>query len=187
VARVRNVRIRSAALEGVFLVDIEPHVDERGAFSRTYCEREFAAAGLPTWYPQCNLSSNHRAFTLRGMHYNAAPFGESKLVRCVRGAIYDVVVDLRRGSLTRMKSFGVELSADNGKALYIPAGFAHGFLTLVDSTDVYYHMGDFYRPDAARGFRWDDPTVAIEWPTAPVVVSEVDSSYPDLVESAVQA
>lgn len=167
-------------LEGVVVIDLERHTDERGSFARTFCAREFAERGLPTEYPQCNLSSNRRTGTLRGMHFNAHPHGESKVVRCVRGAIHDVVVDLRTGSTTRFRSFGLELSASNGTALFVPAGFAHGFVTLEDDTDVYYHMGAIYRPDAARGLRWDDPMLAIEWPRPPEVMSEADAGYPDL-------
>lgn len=162
------------------LVELEAHHDDRGAFARTFCVDEFARAGLPTSFPQCNLSINDRAGTLRGMHFNHAPFGESKLVRCVRGAIHDVVVDLRPDSPTRFEHVAVELSADNRLALFVPADFAHGFLTLSDSSDVYYHMGASYRPGAARGFRWDDPAFGIEWPLQPTMLSGADSSYDDV-------
>lgn len=181
------MHIERTDLSGVFLVEIEPHVDERGAFARVFCEREFAAAGLSTRFPQCNLSINSRRGTLRGMHYNVAPYGEAKLVRCVRGAIHDVVVDLRADSPTRLKWLGIELSADNRRSLYIPPGFAHGFLTLADDTDVYYHMGEFYRPEAARGFRWDDPSVGIAWPNPPTVMSAADRAYPDLDPDRIEA
>jgi dTDP-4-dehydrorhamnose 3,5-epimerase len=183
----RAVRFESTGLSGVIVIELEPHVDDRGAFARVFCEREFAAAGLPTSFPQCNLSMNHRRGTLRGMHCNAAPHGEAKLVRCVRGAVHDVVVDLRRDSPTSLQWIGVELTAENRRALYVPPGFAHGFLTLADDTDVYYHMGDFYRPDAARGFRWDDPSVGIDWPEVPTVVSAADRAYPDLDPSTLDA
>lgn len=178
--RVRSVQIERAALDGSFVIDAEPHVDDRGAFVRTFCELEFAAAGLPTRFPQCNLSTNHRAGTLRGMHYNAAPHGESKIVRCVRGSVYDVIVDIRAGSPSRLQWLGMELSASNQRSLFVPAGFAHGFITLADDTDVLYHMGALYRPDAARGFRWNDPAVTIEWPLTPLVMSSSDATYPDL-------
>lgn len=174
------MQFRTTRLHGVVLVELEAHVDDRGSFARTYCDEEFARAGLPTSYPQCNLSVNDRTGTLRGMHFNVEPHGESKLVRCVRGAIHDVVVDLRTGSPTRFEHFGIDLTADNRRALYIPAGFAHGFLTLADTTDVYYHMGASYTPDAARGVRWDDPTLAIEWPFDPVVMSDADANLADL-------
>jgi dTDP-4-dehydrorhamnose 3,5-epimerase len=121
---------------------------------------------------------NTLAGTMRGMHYNAAPHGESKLVRCVRGAIHDVIVDLRPESPTRLQWLGVDLTADNGRAVFVPAGFAHGFVTLADDTDVHYHMGDFYRPEASRGFRWDDPAVAIQWPIEPTTISDADAGHP---------
>ncbi|MBK5222595.1 MAG: dTDP-4-dehydrorhamnose 3,5-epimerase [Acidimicrobiia bacterium] len=174
------MRFESTSLDGVTIVELEPHVDERGAFARTFCEAEFADAGLPVAFPQCNLSINHLRGTLRGMHYSAGSHGESKLVRCVRGAVLDVVVDIRPDSPTRLRWVAVELSADNRRALFVPEGFAHGFITLADDSDVYYHMGATYRPEAARGFRWDDPSVGIDWPSPPVVISEADASYPDL-------
>lgn len=169
-----------ADTDGVVVIELESHVDDRGGFARAYCDKEFEDQGLPTDFPQCNLSINNRAGTLRGLHYNAEPEGESKLVRCVRGAIHDVVVDLRPDSATRFGHVAVELSADNRLALFVPAGFAHGFVTLTDQTDVYYHMGSHYRPDAARGLRWDDPALAIDWPIRPVVMSSADANYPDL-------
>ena len=172
------VRFEQTALDGVVLIELEPHVDDRGAFARAFCEEEFADAGLPVHFPQCNLSINHEAGTLRGLHFNAPPHGESKLVRCVRGAIYDVVVDLRAGSTTRFEHFAVELSADNRLALYVPPDFAHGFVTLADATDVYYHMGSSYVPAAARGLRWDDPHLGIEWPVEPTVMSTADAELP---------
>lgn len=174
------MQFRPTAIAGVVIVATEPHIDERGAFARVFCSDEFAAAGLPTWYPQCNLSVNTVAGTLRGMHYNAEPHGETKLVRCVRGAIHDVVVDLRPGSPTRFEHVAVELSAANQLALFIPSGIAHGFVTLADATDVYYHMGASHVPEAARGLRWDDPVLAIEWPVAPVTMSDADAHRPDL-------
>jgi dTDP-4-dehydrorhamnose 3,5-epimerase len=167
-------------IDGVVVIELESHVDDRGAFARVFCEQEFDAHGLPTTFPQCNLSINDRAGTLRGLHYNAEPYAESKLVRCVRGAVHDVVVDLRPESSTRFGHVAVELSADNRRALFVPAGFAHGFVTLVDATDVYYHMGSSYQPAAARGLRWDDQTLAIEWPIRPLVMSSSDATYPDL-------
>jgi dTDP-4-dehydrorhamnose 3,5-epimerase len=173
------VIFRETTLSGAFIVDLEPRADERGFFARTFCEREFEEHGLPTWYPQCNLSRNRKAGTLRGMHYNAAPHGEAKLIRCATGAIYDVIIDLRAGSTTNLAWFGVELTAMEGRALFVPAGFVHGFITLEDDTDVFYQMGDFYRPEAARGLRWNDPRLAIRWPREPTLVAERDASYPD--------
>jgi dTDP-4-dehydrorhamnose 3,5-epimerase len=167
-------------ISGVTVIELEPRVDGRGAFARTFCVDEFASHGLPTDYPQCNLSVNIAAGTLRGMHYNAEPHGESKLVRCVRGAIYDVVVDLRPGSPTRFEHVGVELTADNRRALFVPVGCAHGFVTLADDSDVYYHMGSRYVASAARGLRWNDPALAIHWPLMPTTMSAADARYQDL-------
>lgn len=166
-------------LSGAYIVELECKVDERGFFARTFCEREFAERGLTTRFPQCNLSHNRLSGTLRGMHYQAAPHGEAKLVRCVAGAVYDVIVDLRPSSATHMKWVGVELSAENARALFIPQGFAHGFLTLADETQVFYHMGEFYYPGGARGIRWNDPSFEIRWPRPPVAIADRDANYPD--------
>jgi dTDP-4-dehydrorhamnose 3,5-epimerase len=166
-------------LPGVYVVELERHEDERGFFARVFCEKEFEEHGLPTRFPQCNLSRNERQGTLRGMHYQAAPHQEPKLVRCVTGAIYDVIVDLRPKSRSRLRWVGVRLTAQGGEALYVPPGFAHGFLTLKDDTDVFYQMGEFHVPDAARGFRWNDPALSIAWPSEPIVISERDRHYPD--------
>jgi dTDP-4-dehydrorhamnose 3,5-epimerase len=173
------VRFRQTSLPDAILIELEPHQDERGFFARTYCEREFAAAGLPTSWPQCNLSRNVHAATLRGMHYNAAPHHEAKVVRCVSGAVWDAIVDLRPESPTRLRWFGVELSAEAGNALYVPEGFAHGFVTLRDGTDVFYQMGRSFEAAAARGMRWNDPRIGIAWPMTPTTISERDGSYPD--------
>lgn len=174
---------RETPLAGAFVVDLEPHADERGLFARTFCEREFGAHGLATRFPQANTSWNRRAGTLRGMHWQVAPHAEAKLVRCTSGAVYDVIVDLRRGSPTCLAWFGAELSARNRTALYIPEGFAHGFLTLADETEVSYLMSRSFAPEAARGLRYDDPRLAIAWPSRPSVVSERDLGYPDFAES----
>jgi dTDP-4-dehydrorhamnose 3,5-epimerase len=178
------VIFKPAPLASAVVIELERHNDDRGFFARTLCEKEFAAAGLPTHFPQCNLSRNKRRGTLRGMHYNRAPLWESKVVRCVAGAIYDVIVDLRPDSPTRFQSFGVELTEENSKALFVPEGFAHGFITLADDTDVFYHMGEFFRADAARGFRWNDPAFSIPWPASPEVISERDATYPDFDRDA---
>jgi dTDP-4-dehydrorhamnose 3,5-epimerase len=170
---------REASVAGVFVIDLEPRTDERGFFARCFCEHELAAHGLPTRFPQCNISRNKRRGTLRGMHFQADPAPEAKLVRCVTGAVYDVVVDLREGSPTRLHWIGVDLSADDARAVFVPAGMAHGFITLVGDSDVFYHMSDFFRPEAARGFRWDDPSFAIQWPLPPRVISPRDASFPD--------
>lgn len=161
------------------MIELDRHGDDRGFFARAYCEREFAAHGLPTHFPQSNLSNNTTAGTLRGMHFNTAAHFEAKVVRCVRGGVYDVIVDLRPGSATEGRWFGTDLTADNGRAVFVPEGFAHGFITLADDSDVFYQMGAMYEPDAARGFRWDDPHFDIEWPMAPAVISDRDASYAD--------
>lgn len=166
-------------MAGVFRIAIEPRPDERGFFARTFCEREFAAHGLATRFPQDNLSRNRAPRTLRGMHFQVAPHEEVKVVRCATGAVYDVAVDLRRGSPSFGAWVGVELSAERGDALYIPGGCAHGFLTLEPDTDVVYQMGAFHEPGAGRGFRWNDPAFAIEWPMRPEVLSDRDATYPD--------
>jgi dTDP-4-dehydrorhamnose 3,5-epimerase len=175
------MRFSEQKLSGVFLIELSPHVDERGFFARAFCEQELAEHGLPTHFPQCNLSRNTLAKTLRGLHFEAPPSQESKLVRCVSGAIWDVVVDLRPGSATRLQWIAAELTAEAGQALFIPPGFAHGFITLADNTDVFYHMGDFFKPGAACGARWNDPLFGIAWPFGPRVISERDASYPDFV------
>jgi dTDP-4-dehydrorhamnose 3,5-epimerase len=173
------MRFEETHLAGAFVISLEPHPDERGFFARSYCEREFAAHGLATRFPQGNQSYNTRKGTLRGMHYQAAPHRESKVVRCVSGAIHDVIVDLREGSDTCLQWIGVDLSAANRRALYVPEGFAHGFLTLEPDTEVLYQMGEFYVAEAARGFRWNDPHFGIRWPYSPAVISERDRVQPD--------
>ena len=166
-------------LSGAYVIELDPRVDERGFFARTFCEREFGEHGLPTRFPQCNLSHNKSSRTLRGLHFQASPFRESKLVRCVAGVIFDVIVDQRRDSPTQLQWVGVELSARSGRALFIPEGLAHGFITLENDTDVFYHMGEYYQPEAARGIRWNDPRLGIRWPAAPATISERDATYPD--------
>jgi dTDP-4-dehydrorhamnose 3,5-epimerase len=173
------VRFTDAGLPGAWLLELEPIEDERGFFARTFSEEEFAAHGLVARYPQGNLSWNRRRGTLRGMHYQAAPYREAKLVRCVRGAIHDVIVDLRPGSSSRCRWIGVDLDAEGRSALYVPPGFAHGFVTLRDDTEVVYQMGEVYVAGAARGVRWNDPAFDIRWPLEPVVISERDRGYPD--------
>jgi dTDP-4-dehydrorhamnose 3,5-epimerase len=173
------VIFKETDLRGAYLIDLEERADDRGSFARVFCEREFEAHGLPTRFPQSNLSRNRKAGTLRGMHYNLSAFAEAKVVRAQTGAIHDVIVDLRPGSATYLRSLGVELSAATARALFVPAGFAHGFLTLVDDTDVHYQMGEFYQPDAARGFRWNDPAFSLAWPRPVAVIAERDANYPD--------
>jgi dTDP-4-dehydrorhamnose 3,5-epimerase len=175
------MRFVAATLPGLVVVDIAAMRDERGYFARTFCAEEFATAGLPTLFPQCNISFNAVKGTLRGLHWQADPFPEGKLVRCTRGAVMDVAVDLRPGSPTHLRWFGVELTADNARALYIPPGFAHGFQTMVDGSEVFYQMSETYHHDLSRGARWNDPAFAIDWPIANPILSPRDASYPDYV------
>jgi dTDP-4-dehydrorhamnose 3,5-epimerase len=170
---------RPTELPGVVVVDLEVHADARGAFARTYCRDEFERAGIAFTTVQCNLSRNIRRGTLRGLHYQAAPAGEPKLVRCTRGAVFDVAVDLRPQSPAYCRWAAAELSADNGRALFIPEGCAHGFLTLADASDVFYQMGAAYAPALARGARWNDPAFAIAWPFAPEVIAPRDAAWAD--------
>jgi dTDP-4-dehydrorhamnose 3,5-epimerase len=167
------------ALAGVYVVEMEPLADERGFFARSWCKREFAGHGLSADLVQCNVSYNRAKGTLRGMHYQAAPHEEVKLVRCTQGAIYDVLVDLRPDSSTYRSWIAVELTAANRRMLYVPAGLAHGFQTLQDDSEVFYQMSAFYDASAARGVRWNDPAFGIEWPSGEPVISARDASYPD--------
>jgi dTDP-4-dehydrorhamnose 3,5-epimerase len=174
------MRFVPTPIPGVVVVEPEPRADDRGFFARTWCRDEFAAAGLAADWAQCNVSFNRRAGTLRGMHWQAAPHEEVKLVRCTAGAAYDVVLDVRRDSPTFGKWVAVELTAANRKAVYIPGGLAHGFQTLADGTELFYHMGSVYVPGAARGVRWDDPAFGIEWPPCENrVIAPRDLSFPD--------
>jgi len=200
-------------LKGAYIIDLEKLQDERGFFARSWCQREFEAHGLNPRLAQCNISFNSKKGTLRGMHYQTKPFEEAKLVRCVRGSIYDVIIDIRPDSATYRQWIGVELSSprfhlpssispfpvDSSpltahgspstahslqlttgyKMLYIPEGFAHGFLTLEDDTEVFYQMSEFYSPESARGIRWNDPAFGIHWPLEPQVISDRDRSYPN--------
>ena len=173
------MQLHPTALEGVLEIRVTPFGDERGLFARTYDEATFAAAGLPNRWPQCNTSWNRARGTLRGLHYQAEPHPEPKLVRCTRGRVFDVAVDLRPDSPGFCRWVGVELSAGDRNALYIPAGFAHGFLTLEDDSEVFYQMGESYVPGLARGVRWNDPAFAIAWPAQPDRLSERDAAYAD--------
>lgn len=176
---------RETELAGVFLIEPEPVSDERGAFARVFCAREFAERGLETDIAQCSVSFNARKGTLRGLHYQAAPHEEAKLVRVSAGAVFDVAVDLRAGSKSYGRWIGAELSADNRRMLYIPKGCAHGFQTLHDATEVVYQISAYYEPASARGVRWDDPDLAIAWPdTAAPILSERDQAFPTLRERA---
>jgi dTDP-4-dehydrorhamnose 3,5-epimerase len=159
----------------------EPIEDERGFFARSFCSREFEAQGLNPRLVQCNLAFNRARGTLRGMHYQAEPFAETKLVRCTMGAIWDAIVDLRRNSSTFGQWVAVELTAANRFMLYLPEGFCHGYLTLDDNSEVFYQVSQFYSPAHERGIRWNDPAFSISWPMTPAIVSKKDQSYPDFV------
>jgi dTDP-4-dehydrorhamnose 3,5-epimerase len=172
----------TTGIEGAFVIEPELIEDERGFFSRTWCRREFTEHGLNPDLVQCNISFNRKKGTVRGMHYQAHPNGEAKIVRCTMGAIHDVIVDLRPGSKTYMKWIAQELTADNRNMLYVPEEVAHGFQTLVDNTEVFYQMSVYYVPDAARGVRWDDPRFKIAWPEALTSISERDRNYDDFVQ-----
>jgi len=167
-------------LSGAYEIDPELILDERGFFARTYCDEEFAQHDLSVNWPQENLSYSSSERTLRGMHLNRPDHAEEKIVRCTNGAIYDVIVDMRPDSKTQYAWFGTELTASNRKALFIPQGFAHGFLTTARDTEVLYRMGSPYQPDQAIGFRWNDPFVQIAWPANPLVISDRDATYPDI-------
>ena len=173
------MEIRPTALAGVMIVSATVHKDDRGLLARTFEAASFASAGLPAEWPHCNTSWNARKGTLRGMHFQAHPRPDPKLVRCTRGRIFDVAVDLRPGSQTYRQWTGVELTEDNRVALAIPAGCAHGFLTLEDSSEVFYMMGEVYVPELASGVRWNDPAFAIKWPADPIMISEKDAGWPD--------
>lgn len=164
-------------LQGAFVIEPERIGDERGFFARTWCEREFRMHGLNPRLVQCNVSFNRKKGTLRGMHYQAEPHGEAKLVRCTMGSIYDVIIDTRPESSTFRQWVAVELTAENRKMLYVPQGFAHGFQSLEDETEVLYHMSEFYVGDSAHGVRWDDPAFGIQWPEAERIISERDLRF----------
>ncbi|HET7233283.1 MAG TPA: dTDP-4-dehydrorhamnose 3,5-epimerase [Longimicrobium sp.] len=171
---------RETPLAGAWVLEQDRREDERGYFARTWCANELAAHGLNAALAQCSVSFNARAGTLRGMHYQAAPHAEAKVVRCTRGAIHDVIVDLRPESPTFRRWYAAELSEENGAALYVPEGFAHGFQTLVDATEVLYMISEFYAPESGRGVRWNDPAFGIEWPHAdPRILAPRDAGYPD--------
>jgi dTDP-4-dehydrorhamnose 3,5-epimerase len=169
-------------LPGVLEIHLDPKADERGFFARCWCEKEWARNGLNPRTVQCSVSFNSRAGTLRGIHYQAAPYPEAKLVRCIRGAIYDVVVDLRSQSPAFKKWIAAVLTADNRHMVYVPEGCGHGFLTLEDDSEVFYQMSEFYHPELARGVRWDDPAFQIHWPGEVKVISERDRTYLNLEE-----
>lgn len=168
-------------LKGSFIIDVQRREDERGFFARSWCQDEFKEHGLNPRLVQCNISFNQKRGTLRGMHYQAAPFAEAKMVRCTMGAIYDVIIDLRPTSATFKQWVSVELTAENHRALYVPENFAHGFQTLLDDTEVFYQMSEFFHPECACGVRWDDPAFGIEGFSVPNIMSRQDGEYPDFL------
>jgi len=168
-------------LKGAFTIELQRIEDSRGFFARAFCKREFEQRGLNPAIVQCNVSFNPQKGTLRGMHYQQEPFREVKVVRCIAGAIFDAIVDLRPDSSTYRQWTGVELSAQNGRSLYVPEGFAHGYLTLTENTEVFYQVSEFYSPGYERGIRWNDPAFRIQWPIEPLIISPKDASHPDFV------
>jgi dTDP-4-dehydrorhamnose 3,5-epimerase len=168
-------------LKGAFILDVKKLEDERGFFGRSFCQKEFEEHGMTPHVVQANVSYNKVKGTLRGMHYQVSPYEETKLVRCVRGAIYDVIIDLRKNSPTYTKWIGVELRESSYRMLFLPEGFAHGFITLEDDTEVTYQVSQFYTPGSERGIRWNDPAFNIKWPIEPVVISEKDRQHDDYV------
>lgn len=169
-------------LKGSYIVDLNPIEDERGFFARSWCRKEFESHGLNSDIAQCNLSFNHRKGTIRGMHFQVEPYREVKLVKCTRGAIFDVIIDLRTDSGTFKSWIGVELSSENRRMLYVPKGFAHGYQALEENTEVFYQVSQFYQPQVERGYRWNDPAFLIKWPLDVTCISSKDSSYPDFIQ-----
>lgn len=178
------MKFTQTPLAGAMLVDLEAHGDERGFFARVFCAREFADQDLASQWVQISTSMSVPRHTLRGMHYQLPPHAETKLVRCLVGALFDVIVDLRPESDTYGQSFGAELSAANRTMMYVPKGFAHGFLTLTENTEILYFMDECFAPGSGRGLRWNDPALGIVWPAPPALVSERDASYPDFDREA---
>lgn len=178
--KIRNnlkMLFKKTKLQGVFIISVEPIRDKRGFFARAYCEKEFAKHDIKFSITQSSISYNKKKGTLRGMHYQIPPYAEEKLVSCIKGEIYDVIIDLRPKSLTYCQWLAVELSADNHNMLYMPRGFAHGFQTLCDQTMVYYQISEYYQPKFARGIRWDDPVFKIKWPIKDITISKKDQNY----------
>lgn len=175
------MKFTETKLKGAFIVEIEKLTDDRGFFARAWCRKEFEAHGLTSAVVQANVSFNRKRGTLRGMHYQIAPFQESKLIRCTRGAIYDVIIDLRPESPTYKEWIGVELTADNYTLFFVPEDFSHGFITLMDDTEITYQVSQFYTPGSEKGIRFNDPTFNIQWPLEVSVISDKDSNWPDFV------
>ncbi len=172
------MKFMATSLAGLYQISLEPREDERGFLARTYCEIEFAEHGLISHWPQCNLSQTKNKGMLRGMHFQAEPFPETKLIRCAHGAVFDVLVDVRPASPTFGHWLGFELTSSNHTMLYVPGGFAHGYQTLVDNCEVFYQMSEFYKPDLARGIHYDDPDVGVVWPLPNPVLSKKDLTLP---------
>lgn len=171
------MKFMETKLKGAYIIELEPISDERGFFARSWCQKEFSDHGLNPNLAQCSISHNIKAGTLRGMHYQAKPYEEAKLVRCTKGAIYDVILDLRPNSETFKEWIAVELTDDQYTMIYIAEGIAHGFLTLKDNTEVFYQISGRYEPQSARGLRWDDPSFSIKWPFNPRIISDRDRNY----------
>jgi dTDP-4-dehydrorhamnose 3,5-epimerase len=174
---------KATELEGLYVIEFDIHSDPRGSFARSFCEKEFRDLGLETHFPQNNLSLNPKKGTLRGMHFQVAPYEEIKVITCVSGRAFDVLIDLRPYSKTFRKWQGFEISAEHPQSLYVPKGFAHGFLTLEDHTTLHYQMSEFYQPGSAQGVRWNDPIFGIQWPQVQnLILSDKDRQYPDFKE-----
>lgn len=173
------MKFHELEIAGAFRIELDPHVDDRGFFARSFCAREFTEHGMNPRVVQCNISFNRKKGTLRGMHYQTTPFEEAKVVQCTHGAIFDVIIDLRPASPSYKKHAAVELSETNRQMLYVPEGCAHGFQTLADNTEVFYLMSEFYSPDHARGVRWNDPAFGIRWPEDERTIVPRDQQYPD--------
>ncbi len=170
------------SLQGAYILELQPRTDERGFLARTFCRQELAEYGLDTCIAQCSISFNIQRGTIRGMHYQVSPYAEAKLVSCTKGSVYDVIIDLREDSATYLKWEAVILSEQNRSMLYVPQGFAHGFQTLQDNSEIFYQISEFYHPESARGLRWNDPELGIPWPLADKIVSRRDNSFPLLDE-----
>lgn len=181
------MRFIETPINDCFVIEAEPHEDARGLFARMWCAQEFAEASLPASYVQSSLSRNPELATVRGMHFQQPPSKEGKLVRCTRGGVFDVIVDIRHNSSTFLTAYSVDLTAQNLRAVFIPPGCAHGFQTIVEDTDVLYQMTDYYAPKLSTGFRWDDPALGIKWPLPVSLISSRDREYPDLDESRLRS
>ena len=176
------MKFLETCLKGAYILEVEPFTDERGFFARGFCVNEFKAYGLQTRIRQCNTSFNNEKGTLRGLHFQKSPYQEAKLVRCTKGRIFDVMVDIRPDSSTFLRWVGYELTDENYRSLFIPEGFAHGYQTLVDNTEVFYHVSEFYHPESSCELRWDDPDIGIEWPMQPQSISDKDGKAPFVSE-----